>query len=74
MNRSVSCLGIGTVSNKIPSGIARQHVVEAIRDLDQGASNPFGEFTGCDVLFEGHRYAPKALHLEQLYQGTLLIK
>jgi len=49
------------VSNKIPSGITRQHIVDAIRDLDRGASHAFGESTGYDVLFEGRRYAPKAV-------------
>src|SRR5215510_1040823 len=47
--------------NKIPSGIARGHIVAAIRDLDRGARHAFGESTGYDVLFEGRRYAPKAV-------------
>src|SRR5215510_16022048 len=47
--------------NKIPSGIARGHIVAAIRDLDRDARHAFGESTGYDVFFEGHRYAPKAV-------------
>src|SRR5262245_14266903 len=47
--------------NKIPAGIAREHIVAAILDLDRGAPHAFGESTGYDVLFEGRRYAPKAV-------------
>lgn len=61
MNSSVSRLRDRALSNNIPSGITRQHIVAAIRDLDQGASHAFGESTGYDVLFEGRRYAPKAV-------------
>jgi 5-methylcytosine-specific restriction protein A len=32
-----------------------------MRDLDRGARHAFGESTGYDVLFEGRRYAPKAV-------------
>lgn len=46
---------------KIPSGIERQHIITAIRDLEHGVSHAFGESSGYDVLFEGHRYAPKAV-------------
>jgi 5-methylcytosine-specific restriction protein A len=49
------------MSTKIPSGITPQHIVAAIRDLEQGASHDFGKSTGYDVLFEGRRYAPKAV-------------
>ncbi len=49
------------MSNKIPRGIAWQHIVAAIRDLDRGVRHGFGESTGYDVLFEGRRYAPKAV-------------
>jgi 5-methylcytosine-specific restriction protein A len=49
------------VSKKIPDGIARQHIVAAIRDLDRGAPHTFGDSTGYDVLIEGRRYAPKAV-------------
>jgi 5-methylcytosine-specific restriction protein A len=51
----------GAVPKRIPSGIARQHIVAAIRNLDQGATHAFGESTGYDVLFEGRRYPPKAV-------------
>lgn len=47
--------------NSLPTGISRQHILAAIRDLDQGASHAFGESTGYDVLFEARRYAPKAV-------------
>jgi 5-methylcytosine-specific restriction protein A len=49
------------VSNKIPDGITRQHIVEAIRDLDRGTRHVFGESTGYDVLYDNRRYAPKAV-------------
>jgi 5-methylcytosine-specific restriction protein A len=49
------------MSRKIPNGITRKHIVEAIRDLDRGVDHPFGESTGYDVLFEGRRYPPKAV-------------
>jgi 5-methylcytosine-specific restriction protein A len=49
------------MSKMIPDGVTRQHIVEAIRDLDKGVDHPFGESTGYDVLFEGRRYPPKAV-------------
>lgn len=49
------------MSNRIPNGIGREHIVAAIRDLDKGAPHAFGDSTGYDVLFEGRRYAPKAV-------------
>ena len=49
------------MSNNIPSGIMRRHILAAIEDLDEGVSHAFGESTGYDVLFEGRRFAPKAV-------------
>lgn len=45
--------------NNIPAGIAREHLLAAIRDLDAGAVHRFGMSTGYDVLHEGRRYPPK---------------
>lgn len=49
------------MSNRLPNGILRQHIIDAVRDLAHGASHPFGDSTGYDVLFDGRRYAPKAV-------------
>lgn len=49
------------MSSKLLDAIARQHIVAAMHDLDRGVSHTFGESTGYDVLFEGRRYAPKAV-------------
>jgi 5-methylcytosine-specific restriction enzyme A len=46
---------------KLPTGITRQHIVAAIVDIDRGVPHTFGASTGYDVLYEGRRYAPKAL-------------
>ena len=50
-----------TVSASIPTGIAQSHILAAILDLDRGAQHAFGKSTGYDLLFEGRRYAPKAV-------------
>jgi len=45
----------------IPQGIDRDLLLAAIRDLDAGTPHRFGASTHYDVLFEGRRYAPKAV-------------
>lgn len=47
--------------DRIPTGITRQLLVAAITDLDKGVPHAFGESTGYDVLYQGHRYPPKAV-------------
>ena len=47
--------------DKIPSSIARKHILKAIAGLDSGKAHAFGESTGYDVLHDGRRYAPKAV-------------
>jgi hypothetical protein len=42
-------------------GIEREHVLAAIRDLDAGTKHPFHESTKYDLVYEGRRYAPKAV-------------
>jgi 5-methylcytosine-specific restriction enzyme A len=50
-----------TVAENIPTGITKLQIVEAIHDIERGANHSFGESTGYDVLFQGRRYAPKAV-------------
>jgi 5-methylcytosine-specific restriction protein B len=45
----------------IPDGITREDVLQAIRDLDAGAPADFGDSKKYDLVFEGKRYAPKAV-------------
>jgi hypothetical protein len=49
------------MSNIIPKGIQRQHLLEAIHKFDKGVQHQFAESTGYDVLHEGRRYPPKAI-------------
>ena len=49
------------VADRIPDGITREHLLEAIRALDAGEPHPFGPSTGYDVLHAGKRYPPKAV-------------
>lgn len=37
------------------------HILQAIKKIAAGVPNKFAESTGYDVLFEGKRYAPKAV-------------
>jgi hypothetical protein len=45
----------------IPAGLTRSHVLQAIADLDAGVDHPFGQPTGYELLYDGKRYAPKAV-------------
>lgn len=49
------------MTTKLPAGITRQHLLEAIAEIDNSVPHPFGESTGYDVLYNGERYAPKAV-------------
>ena len=45
----------------IPKGLTREHVLKAIADLEAGIDHPFGKSTGYLVVYQGRRYAPKAV-------------
>jgi hypothetical protein len=44
----------------IPAGLTREHVLQALAELDAGVDHAFGQPTGYELLFEEKRYAPKA--------------
>ena len=48
-------------ATSIPSGITRADVLAAIKDLDNGLANPFGDSTGYDLIKSRRRYPPKAV-------------
>jgi 5-methylcytosine-specific restriction enzyme A len=50
-----------SLADKIPDGLTREHIVDAINALDSGIEHAFGQSTGYDVLYEGRRYPPKAV-------------
>ncbi len=41
--------------------ITTKHIISAIRKIESGAPNRFAKSTGYDILFEGKRFAPKAV-------------
>src|SRR4051812_42143386 len=45
----------------IPNGLSREHVLQALADLDAGGEHPFGAPTGYELVHEGRRYSPKAV-------------
>lgn len=47
--------------SKIPKGITREHVLDALASLDRGEPHLFGESTGYDLVEGGKRYLPKAV-------------
>jgi len=49
------------MAERLPDGITREHLLAAIDDLDHNASHTFGKSVSWDVLYEGRRYAPKAV-------------
>lgn len=49
------------MTKKIPDSLTRLELLKAIAELDRGIAHEFGESIGYDVLFEGRRYAPKAV-------------
>lgn len=46
---------------KIPHGIQAQHVLQAIRALEDGVDHDFGESRDYDLLHDSRRYPPKAV-------------
>jgi hypothetical protein len=49
------------MSEHIPEGITAEHIIGAIDKISAGIPHKFAKSTGYDVLFEGKRYAPKAV-------------
>jgi 5-methylcytosine-specific restriction enzyme A len=49
------------VSDHIPEGITREHIIKAISALADGVEHHFSDSTGYDVLYDGKRYPPKAV-------------
>ncbi len=47
--------------SRIPEGITREHVGQALVDFRRGAAHEFGESTHYDLLHEGDRFPPKAI-------------
>jgi hypothetical protein len=47
--------------SKIPKGIRRQDVLDALASLDRGEPHPFGESTGYDLVEDSKHYPPKAV-------------
>ena len=45
----------------IPKGITRTDVLQAIKQLDAGATHPFGPSRKFDLVHKGRRYPPKAV-------------
>lgn len=59
----------------IPPGLTKDHVIQALTDLDNGVDHPFGNPTGYELVHGGKRYPPKAVvglacrfHLGQVLQ------
>lgn len=46
---------------KIPNDIKLEHILSALKELDQGIDHQFSKSRGYDVFFEGKRYPPKAV-------------
>ncbi len=46
---------------KIPDGISKENIIDAIGDIDRGVEHRFSNSTGYDVLYAGRRYPPKAV-------------
>lgn len=45
----------------IPAGLTRDYVLKTLADIDAGIDHPFGNPTGYEFVYEGRRYAPKAV-------------
>ena len=45
----------------IPPGLKKEHVLQALHDLDGGIDHPFGAPTGYELVHGEKRYAPKAV-------------
>lgn len=49
------------MSEKIPDGIERKHIISAIDDLKRGVRHAFADSTRYDVVHDNRRYPPKAV-------------
>jgi hypothetical protein len=47
--------------DRIPDGITRAHLLQAIKDFENGVEHRFGPSSTYDVLHKGKRYPPKAI-------------
>ncbi len=45
----------------IPKNLTREHILQAIADLDAGVSVRWGKSRKYDLVYEGKHYAPKAV-------------
>lgn len=45
----------------IPLGLTKEHIAQALDDLDRGVDHPFGKPTGYELVHGDRRYAPKAV-------------
>jgi hypothetical protein len=45
----------------IPPGLAVEHVLKALAELDAGVAHPFGSPTGYELVHDGKRHPPKAV-------------
>src|SRR5688572_14610321 len=45
----------------IPHGLKKDHVIQALQDLDNGIDHPFGAPTGFELVQSEKRYPPKAV-------------
>lgn len=45
----------------IPAGLTHTHVLRTLAELDAGVEHPFGQPTTYQLVYEGRRYAPKAV-------------
>lgn len=45
----------------IPASLTKEHVLQALSDLDAELAHPFGQPTGYELVYGGKRYAPKAV-------------
>ena len=59
----------------IPAGLTKKHVIQAIRDLNNGIEHPFGKSTGYVVAHNDKRYSPKAVIglAFRHFQGEILL-
>jgi hypothetical protein len=56
----------------IPKGLNREQVLKALTDLDAEIQHSFGKATGYQLVFQGRRYAPKAVIGIALPSSTLI--
>ncbi|MFM7111980.1 MAG: hypothetical protein ACKO26_12610, partial [Planctomycetota bacterium] len=49
------------MSQSIPSGLTRNHILQTLSEMDAGLSHSFGTATGYELIFGNKKYAPKAV-------------